>query len=436
MILAKWKMADERWLLSPKLIYFSLGGLFYTFHVYRMQFYIDFLGFAEDKAGIISAISNVASFLGVTGWSRLADTLQRHRLILVSLGLAMTLVFESLYLVRLFLPQWLWFPISLLPFTLYGLASGGLMPLADYQILKLLSERFAVSQDLYGRQVMFGTVAYGLVSYLMGFLIKQFSVTALFLVMPLMGLFFTLFLMLMGVADEPRRIELQDEKASLKTERTEKSFSIVTYVKIIAQPRFLYFLLIILSIGVGRQVLSLFIPHYMRNTLLLNSDEIGTIYMVSSFSSLPFLFLAPHLLKRFGTAMMLVIGTVALAFRLGSYGWLLQPGPTCPYRVTLIEALNGISFSFVHMAGVREAGKCAPTGWEATFQAVYSSAYTQFPAIFVSLGGGWLYKIYGGRFMMQLATYMTVLSLGLLLLKFLSDRCCIVPRKGPSTVKP
>ena len=112
---------------------------------------------------------------------------------------------------------------------------------------------------------------------------------------------------------------------------------------------------------------------------------------------------------------MLLVGMIALTVRLGAYS-IMEPGKACAWRVFLIELLNGVSFSFTHLAGVKEAALCAPPGWEATFQAIYTAAHVQLPAIFISFLGGYVWKWWGGRVLLQITFGVEVVALGVYLM--------------------
>jgi predicted MFS family arabinose efflux permease len=200
--------------------------------------------------------------------------------------------------------------------------------------------------------------------------------------------------------------------------------SILDTIRVIATPRFLLFLSVILAIGMGRQIMNLFLPAYLADTVGLEQDQIGRVYLCSSFFSIIFLFSGPYLLRKLGVRLMLLVGLGAMTIRLGAYSYV-----SSRYAVIAVELLNGISFSFTHMGGVREAARCAPEGWEATFQALYTATYVQIPAVFGSFIGGYLYEKYTGAALLWGAACVSagafvLFSIFVFVGMFLKDRPC------------
>lgn len=417
-----------------------IGALYYTLWVYRMKFYQQYLGFKEDQSGIVQTVWNLTSFVGVTGWSNLADYHGTHRLLLIILCLGMAGTFELIAL-KNFVDQRWWVYLASAVFGLFGAVSSGVMPLTDYHILNLL-KKYGADEVLYGRQVLFGTVAYGLVTYGLGVLIEAKGFQVLFWLMPIVataaavtiGLFGYAGKIDTGTSDKTPVSDADDESGEREDTKTISSTtSLMTYLRTLTQARFIFFLSIILSIGVGRQVLSLFLPYYLSEDLKLSPGRIGQIYLLSNLISPIFLFTGPYFLARMGVRPMLWVGLMALTVRLFAYS-IITPGQACFIIVMLIELLNGISFSFTHLSGVREASACAPPGWEATFQAVYTLFYVQFPAVFVSLGGGWMYKWYGGLLVMQTSAALSLIALTLLTIFVIVTKIVFDSRNG-KTVK-
>lgn len=423
-----WQRVDARWLLTPKAIYFAIGFLYYSFYVFRMDFYKEHFGFLEDRGSMIQTVSNVTSFLGVTVLCNIADALGNHKRMLIILCLCMAASFE-LTALKWFISEEYRLSLALVAFGLFGAFSSGVMPLADYQILKLLKSKFRVDQSLYGQQVLFGTAAHGFMSLGQGYLIELCGVNMFFWLIPAVSVFCATTIAILGHPDQRVEQSEKDYEAGLgvrssgrgqhgeeegqggeAASQDDRQSKALSYVYAICRPRFLLFLLAILSIGIGRQLLNFYLPNYLVHSLGLRKKQIGLASFGSSMFSLLFLVSGPRLIPALGIRPMLLIGSFSLAMRLAAYAF-FTPGLEV---VQLIELLNGLSFSFTHLSGVKEAADCAPKGWEAVFQATYTCAYVQLPSLLVSLIGGFLYPIYGGQWLIQQAFFLSLLSLLLL----------------------
>ena len=169
----------------------------------------------------------------------------------------------------------------------------------------------------------------------------------------------------------------------------------MTYIRTLCQHRFLLFLLIIFSIGVGRQALLTFLPYHLEKSLGFSSKDVGYAYLGSCLFSLIFQWLGPIFLTHLGIRMMLIVGFGSLIARLLIYSF-ISNGISL-WIIIPTEFLNGLSFSFIRIAGVQEANICAPVGWEAAFQAAYMCAYVELPSVFAAFIGGYICKWYGAR---------------------------------------
>lgn len=476
----RWACLNQWLYITPKVVYFCASCLTYVFYVFRMNFYQTYLQMGPAQSGVIHSVWSVASFVGISVWGNLADAQAIHRPLIVALCLAVSVVFESISL-KGFLPPATWIYLAVVVFGLHGLGMGGVAPLVDDQILKMLRIQFGGDTTAYGRQLMFGTVAYGAVTYGLGQLIARHGMGVLFGAVPLAAALCAISILAFG-QDSPRprssaremekdeegeasssptiipvplksataalygrsrsppsaksfRGEMQPgeglsnaqlhpalphpEAATSAATTAEAPVSFRQYLGTLARPRFLALLITILASGFGRQTLAVFLPLYLTTELGLTSDQVAVTYLLGAFFSLIFYYVAPICLRRLGVRPMLLIGQTALIVRLALYVF-TTPGPLA---LIAIEPLNGFSYSFTHVAAVQEAAECAPLGWEAAFQAAYGCMHVQFPAVFCSLAGGWVYEQYGGQRLLALAMITPAISIASLLVYFICKGC-------------
>ncbi|PJF18653.1 Major facilitator superfamily permease [Paramicrosporidium saccamoebae] len=395
---------DQQFCLAPKAIYFAIGILNYSFYVFRMRFFTEYFGFGEDQYGIVQTFWNVFSFAGVTLWSNLADWTSLHKGLLVGLCLSMGICFEGVLFKGLVAPE-KWIYLAVAVFALYGLLIGGLLPLADDQILRLLERRYEQCSKQYGRQALFGMVAYGLISFSLGKLLDRCGASAMIWIVPSSAIFAAVMVACFGYG------RMSAKRSSINQqwnhpESSEANVGFFKYLETLGQRNFLLFLLVILASGFGRQTLAIFLPNYLSEELGLSSGQVGNAYLMGTMFSVLFYFAAPYALSHLGIWPMLLIGQLSLVARLASYAFLT---PT-PSMVPFIELLNGMAYSFTHLAAVQQVSLSAPPGWDAAFQAAYGCAHVQFPAVVCSLVGGYIYKYYRGRWLLTVALTTPVMS--------------------------
>lgn len=451
---------DHRWILSPKMIYLAIGGLNYVFYAFRMKFFTEYYGFPEHVSGLIQTVWNVASLGGATLWNNAADWWRIHRGLLVIICLAMGVIFE-VNLLKHWLPVGWWPLLAMITFGLYGLLLGGILPLADYHVLQLLKGKFGKSPSLYGRQALFGMVAYGLITLFLGRVLDTFGVVTLFRMVPVMATMAAAAVWYLGATGGDEGEENWDNKHKEKgggdqsqgescgqvsidelPAQTEgmhggpspikaapalkdvipaaRSASLGDYLRMLADRRFLYFIYVILSTGMGRQSLAIFLPHILAKELGLTSWDISLALAGSCTFSLLFYFISPFALRRLGVWLMLLIAQLALTIRLIIYSR-MQPG-TSRWIIQGVELLNGFAYSFTQVAGVQEAARLAPEGWGAAFQGAYACAHVQIPAIFVTAFGGFILHHYGGRALLKTALAFPLISATVLTISIIYER--------------
>ena len=382
---------DERFLLTPKLLYFAVGSVYYAFYIFRIDFCADYYGFGTDKAGDIATVMTLSGFAMTALWSGLADRLGRHRLVLALLGIAASGSFELL-LVKFESATWnYWYAIGVC--AVFGGILGGLLPLADYQTLQLLTRKFNADRSFYGRQRMMGTVSYGLTTLLIGYLSDWLGATVIFYLFPIFSAIFVVSLLLFGYPDAGRPKE--ETVPSTKAEGDSVQATAAPISVFFRDRHFLFFLLVVFVTGCGRQVLQIYLPPFLKGTLKMNNSQAGYAVVSSTIFSIIFLFFGSTLLARLGASLMLFLGMVTMGIRLGCYIF-VPHAPSSAWLVYCIELLNGVAFSFTHLAGVSIAADFAPAGRAATSQAIYTSFYMQLPAVLVAFAGGRIFKAYGG----------------------------------------
>lgn len=495
----KFHKIDQYYLFSTKILYFALGGLYHTFYVYRLNFYIDYLKVNSLNASFLQIILNIASFAGVNIWSNIADNYGVHRILLICLCLLSAISFNSIWILNYFFGDSYNFLIGCVCLLFFGLFIGGVMPLTDYHILRRLEEVPHVDSRLYARQVMFGTMSYGALSFILGFLFDlKFSKSIFFLIIPVVAINSAITVYFMGCPDSDVVIEKEkeppievdmiedvvDEISNLTEKPETKLCSSPSYLNVLSmtgldtrgtvvhyyhhhkldynaehpnpvfaedccpfndsfsesedednddddddtlekddssttnilfqgeenekmrkekyqrlwkgisehKAKIIYVLSCAFTTGIGRQLLQFFLSTHLDKNLGIKEGT-GNIYLFNCLSSVFLFWTGPIFLRKIGKRIMLLLGILAMVIRLSMYAFILDKNSSHLHvKVVFTELFNGLSFVLTHLAGVKEAGDCAPIDWEATFQSTFQCIYVQLPAVLTSLGGAILSK--------------------------------------------
>jgi hypothetical protein len=195
--------ANNRWLLTPKLMYFTMNTVVYSFHLFRGAFITDYLLLEKKYVGLSGTLMGLVSFPCITLWSSFADAIGRHKLILSIITFGSVICFEMLFFRMGSLSMRLIYSMTFL--VLYSAFLAGMQPLLDFEALELLSSKAGFSKEIYGRQRLWGTIAYSCVTLGGAALIKAFDgFGVLAFIMPAAAVVFVATLFFTALPDQPK----------------------------------------------------------------------------------------------------------------------------------------------------------------------------------------------------------------------------------------
>jgi len=93
--------------------------------------------------------------------------------------------------------------------------------------------------------------------------------------------------------------------------------------------------------------------------------SMGVTVVIKIAFEVPIFYTGPHLLKRFGTSVVLLLGCVCYLVRVVAYTWLPQGHMIYPL---LLEPLHGVTYGSTQLAMVDFVAQVMPRGYEATGQ--------------------------------------------------------------------
>jgi oligosaccharide:H+ symporter len=431
---------EEHLLLSPKIVYFVVCAAFYALHVFRPAFIKKFLEFGDVEYGDLCAVMALVSFAFMTLWGMLADALGRHKMVLVFLCLALAGAFELFLFVVQVQNMTVRFYLSAVVLGMYSFFASGMLPLTDFLTLRKLSNMPDFSKDLYGRQRLWGTISYGLMTYLVGLVLKTFDLKALFYLVPAASAVCAVCILWLAPGDEPKPLKEafkrkpKEEKEKLPEELNEDGLKKPRpVIQLLKNPKYMFMLFVVFMTGSARAVMTIFLSNYWLDGIKLEKTQVGTAANFGIFMEIVILFLGPSCIKIFGIYWLLIFGQIAMVVRCWAYVF-LPANAELYWMVYLIELLKGVAFSFTQIAGVKLASDAAPKGLEATAQALYTSVYSQLPTVITSIIGGRCYERYGPNVLFQITAIVATVAMCLFIVKYLVDGsirlCCFGKRRN------
>lgn len=453
-IAGRLKQVNDRWLITPKLMYFTMNMVVYSFHLFRGAFITDYLLLDSKYVGLSGTLMGLVSFPCITMWSTFADAIGRHKLILSSITFGSVICFEMLFF--FFENQALRLIYSMTFLVLYSAFLAGMQPLLDFEALELLSSKAGFSKEIYGRQRLWGTIAYSCVTLGGAYLIKLFDgFGVLAFVMPSAAIVFVITLYFTALPDRPKPIfarararalarqqqaqeqqeyleqkeqKLMDQENSATFEQQESSniidnqnvkstdnpaisipsantkLEIETgaegfahrrvkspWKTLLTDANYMFFLFVVLMLGLARAVMTIFLAIIWKTEIGMSTMEIAIAGAIFGMAlEIVVFFVAKYISPIMGNYWMLVTAQLAMVVRCWAY-FFMPKSHEYFWLVYLIELLKGLSFGMAHSAAIKIANEAAPEGLEATAQALYNSVYVQLPTIIAGLVGMWAF---------------------------------------------
>jgi MFS family permease len=215
------KRANDRWLITPKLMYFTMNMVVYSFHLFRGAFITDYLLLDSKYVGLSGTLMGLVSFPCITMWSSFADAIGRHKFILSTITVGSVICFEMLFFRMGSLSLRLLYSMTFL--VLYSAFLAGMQPLLDYEALELLSCKAGFSKEIYGRQRLWGTIAYSCVTLGGAYLIKLFDgFGVLAFIMPAAAIVFIITLYFTALPDRPKPLTERARREYFERQKLEQ----------------------------------------------------------------------------------------------------------------------------------------------------------------------------------------------------------------------
>lgn len=345
---------------------FSFYALFFAsvaFVTPFMVLYYNSLGFSGIEIGLLTGITPLFSFFSAPLWTSLADTTHRHRLIM---SVVILLFAVSIFAFSFLTTFW----SILLIVILFNVFSAPISPFADSATLFMLGDK----KEMYGRMRLGGTIGFGLVAPLAGIIVQNYGLKFVFwggAVCMLLGFM---------VSQQFRYSPVQASSSAKVAVRT-----------LLMNRRWQLFLLLALVGGIALAAANNFLLPYMQE-LGADGSTMGFALMIGTIGEIPVLFFGNRLTRFFKPYGLFVLTVVITGVRL-----LLFAASTTPTFVLIFQALNGLTFPAMWLAGVAYADENAPAGMSATAQGMFGAVALGIGASVGGLAGGPLLDIVGSR---------------------------------------
>jgi len=351
-----------------KLWPFSYYFLYFAAYASLLPFFVIFyqgIGFNGTQIGLLTGVPPLITLVGAPLGSGIADKTRKHKLIM-GLGLL------SAVSMAILLPVFRNFAIIFAIIALYNIFMAPVGSLADSATMTMLGEE----KTKYGRIRLGGTLGWGMFAPIAAILVQNYGIKiafVLFAVIMLVNFFVS------QKFDFGKHEENQSSNGGIK--------------KLLSDRKWIFFLVASLLGGIGAFSVPSYLYPYMAE-LGATKTQMGIAALIATLTELPIFFFGNRLVKRFGSQLLFIGALVLMGIRS-----LLLAAAYTPLMVYVVQALGGMAFPAMWLAGVSYAEENAPLGLKSTGQGLFGAMTFGFGAAVGGFIGGILLESIGGRSM-------------------------------------
>jgi Na+/melibiose symporter-like transporter len=385
---------------------------------------------SASQIGTLLAIHQGTKVLTSSVAGSWADAMERRypgrgRAIVMALGVTMGALFFLLHGMARIAPQ-----IAFLQSTAwYGLlricysaSTSFIFPVMDGICLEFLKGQPGTSAKDYGKERLYGAVSWAVTNLFMGPGLDYFGFTILYplTILSTVILLATIAFYTGDQSTDKRLVEkrrsdiVSDEddgdRLSANNERQDKNeepqMTTISLLRMMIMSWFgVPFLFAVVTLSSGQAV--------VENFVFLFFEFLGSSYLMMGVTvvltvafEIPIFQIAPTLLDKLGSGVLLLVASVAYMVRV--IGYSLVPKGKVGY-VLLLEPLHGVTYGCSATAGVDFMSSMVPPGYEASGQGLLQ-VFVGTGSILGLLMGGWVEETLGPRIMYRIAA--TVVLIG------------------------
>jgi PPP family 3-phenylpropionic acid transporter len=346
---------------------FSFYFLYYAALAYFAPFIVLFYQqnqFNGPQIALLTGLPPLITLFAGPFWTNVADAKRRHRQVM-SLGI-MIAVLSVLLLQHMSIFASALITVIVLYFFFSPVAS-----LSDSATIAMLG----ADKAMYGRVRIGGTIGWGLFALIAGTMINNYGLKLAF-----WG--FAFFMLINLFVAQKLTYDDTTGHESLKSGGV-RFF--------LTSRRWQLFLMSSFLGGLGASSVASFLAPYMTG-LGANESQIGFAIMIATLTELPVFFFGNRLLKRFPAQNLFLFSLGMMGIRSICYALVKTTS-----AVFIVQAIGGMIFPAMWLAGVAYADEHAPAGLKSTAQGLFGAMSFGFGAAVGGFLAGLLLESVGGR---------------------------------------
>lgn len=380
---------NQKYLLVPKSLYFTLSAAFYAFHQFRGQFIVDRFNMEKSTLGFYLSIPQSISFISNIWIGSINDSSGQQKTLIVTLLLASAVFFQSFFMTNSLANFWI-------GYTCYFSLLSATLPLLDKVMLDYVSEIPGMGSKAFGSQRVWSTFGYLVTNFTVEHMIsvkgsddydynsmQYFNIVAVIAAATLLFLF---------VSNIPRRSTVSHNHFGAMKPLL-KNFE------------YMYFIFIILLSGISRAFMTNYLGIYHSKVLKLKSQDknfstfwpldyvIDSAYKHKQATSTLFgvaleiiVFLnSSYVFNKLGYFWPILLAQIFQLLRFVAYYNLSYENENSFILCCLIEMLKGANYSLIHLSALQLANSFCPPHLKTTSQLVYNGTFVALGTILSGL---------------------------------------------------
>ncbi|KAK6089327.1 hypothetical protein P3W45_001650 [Vairimorpha bombi] len=376
---------SRKYLLVPKVLFFSTAMLFYTLHTFKSVFAKDKFGVSESAVGTGFGFLMFITFFTNIYFGALNDKWGASKWFLIIFLCLSTLFFQLFFFTQYvedYIPGVFWMNMSL-----YLGSNLCTTPLMDKIVLEYLNKIPNIGARTYGTQRLWGTIGYGVCNYLVEFIVTDKKNEAT----NWTGL------KMYNLVTACITIGLCYYLINWDTQRREQGRTDMfkSFKELLFNWDYMFFIFIILLNGLTRASMTIFLTIYWKDVVkmkpydlsglpglisgplnIINKNTTSTANLFGVLFEIVIFFVSKDIIGSIGFFWPLFLAQGAQMLRFVLYWMLPYNSPYSYAAVCGIEVLKGVNFGLTHCSAVHLATKLCPPHLKATSQMVYQGTFT------------------------------------------------------------
>lgn len=391
--MANFRRLNEKFLIVPKVLYFTLAMFFYLFHQFRSPFISHRFHVHTKELGICLALVQLSAFVANLYVAAFNDKSGRQRSILTGLVAMSALIFQTFFLVRGTLTFWVLF-------TAYFSLISATFPLLDKVVLDYLARIPGAGIERYGTQRVWGSIGYLVCNFVVESIVvnteKKKDFTNMQYYNFLLGLT-AAFVVYVFVYNLPPADPSETRDSPI--------------MKLLGNLDYSYFIMLVLLCGIVRASMTTYLALYMTDVLKFEKDKpnVGggllspllqffwtnkhaTTTMCGVALEILIFFNSGRIIRRFGLFQPMFFAMIAQTLRFVGYYAMDYKSKNTFVQCCGLELLKGLVFGLIQSSAAILVTKLAPASMKTTAQTIYHGSYIALGSVLSGVIFGFLFQ--------------------------------------------